>query len=323
MNPYISTYLNSKYNTNSDKEINFYSNNSNDIQKSRHDIQTDRPYSANRSNLLYDVNKRANRDKLEYDLNTFNTEKERDINNSFYKIKANSCVRKKLGTSSNTQRLLEEVQLKINNLITNNEKKIDILENRKYDQPQNLKDKNIFNKPLYTKKSDLLEKTKEYLNSCGSKIHDKEKNLISDKHNNISDVNKIRESNNNLDNFYQHTIEVKKLKEEIKLLKKNYPFNINKDKIILHKSYCINSDNNFALISDDNSKVFTWVNISNEENSKLKKHIHEVPNLKLIENEYFKISQNEFESNSFKNKDDRLKEKNHKQVNKYDYSKFD
>ena len=71
-------------------------------------------------------------------------------------------------------------------------------------------------------------------------------------------------------------------------MKKYNPFNISKDQVVLHKAYKINENNNFALISNSSSTQYHWVNLSFTENSKLLKHINEVPNVKSIEGEFIK-----------------------------------
>lgn len=81
------------------------------------------------------------------------------------------------------------------------------------------------------------------------------------------------------------------LRTELSNMYRLNPFDVNNDQIILHKGYKLNELNNFALISDQSNKKFCWVNLALPENSKLLKHMSEVPNLKVVESEYLKQKQ--------------------------------
>lgn len=59
----------------------------------------------------------------------------------------------------------------------------------------------------------------------------------------------------------------------------NQKFDISKDKIILHKSYFINEENHFALVSDNEKKVYQWIDVNNPNNNKVKTHINEVTDI--------------------------------------------
>src|SRR5207247_1846502 len=46
-------------------------------------------------------------------------------------------------------------------------------------------------------------------------------------------------------------------------------FDINKEKIKFHRTYKVNDNNNFVLISDQTNKNFMWVNLSSNENKEI------------------------------------------------------
>ena len=68
-------------------------------------------------------------------------------------------------------------------------------------------------------------------------------------------------------------LEIETLKKEVKRFKK---FDVNKDKIILHKSYKINEENHFALVSCQKKENYQWINLCLKENSKILSHVSEV-----------------------------------------------
>lgn len=68
-------------------------------------------------------------------------------------------------------------------------------------------------------------------------------------------------------------------------------FDLSKDKIILHKSYFINEDNHFALVSDNEKKVYQWIDVNNANNNKVKSHINEVTDVLKDLMKYKKRSQ--------------------------------
>lgn len=105
-------------------------------------------------------------------------------------------------------------------------------------------------------------------------------------------------------------------------------FNVNKDKIMLHKTYFINNNNQFALISDPNKTYYEWINVNYSENVKLLKYISEVSDVlkdlskykkrcQILDEENTKIKKFLIQEVEFKEKEIELLLNNKNYVNNY------
>lgn len=205
-----------------------------------------------------------------------------------------SSVKSNKNTKQNAEKLIEDIQVKINNLISSNGNS---QVNFNKDHKRYMKNiENNENSCIYSYTNTLINDNKE-----SKRKFDFSSNVLSNNQNKY--FKDLKEYNHNDEttkpgriyrinrNENEKDVLIKSLTNQMKLIKRNYPFDINCDKIILHKGYLINENNQFALISDASSKEYAWVNVTFTENSKLHRHMKEIPNLKQIESEYLQQKQ--------------------------------